>query len=172
VLPLEDSRRVPSTLHLPRRGAPPPALTWAHLRGDVMVLPREAVLATGGFAEAHPMDTSLELVHRWETSGRRTRILHDLVVWRQPWRDERQLARLAVQQAQARGAFYGALLRNGDRGAAAAAIAGEYRAGLRSVLGAARHRRPGWSDPRRGILRGLALGIVRGMKGRRTTRSV
>jgi hypothetical protein len=171
VLPLEDSRRVPSGLHAPREHTLSPALTWAHMHRDLTVLPRDAVLAAGGFAEADPMDLSLELTHRWERLGRRTQLLPDLVAWRQPWRDQGQLERLAVEQARARGAFYGTLARNGDRGAAAAAIAKEWRAGVRSVLAAARHPRPGWSDPRRGILRGLPSGVVRGLTGPRTRRS-
>ena len=162
ILPLEDSRRVPSNLHTPRAHEAA-VLTWSHVRRDVAVLPKDAVLEVGGFAETEPMDLSLELAHRWERTGRRTQFLPELVAWRQPWRDDEQLVRLAVEQARARGAFYGVMLRSGDRGAAAAAITEEWQAGVRSILAAGRHGRPRWSDPRRGILRGVASGLLRGL---------
>jgi hypothetical protein len=167
LLPLGDSRRVPSNLHAPRTPPVASCLTWGHTRAGIMVLPRTGVLEVGGFVENDPMDVDLELSHRWQSLGYRTGLVPDLVSWRQPWRGERQLTRLSVEQARARGAFYGRLLRNGDR-AALPAIADEWGAGLRSVVASVRHHRPRWSDPRRGILRGLPGGIVRGLASGRS----
>jgi hypothetical protein len=160
VLPLEDSRRVPTNMHAPRPMLPP-RRNWGEVDGWVMACDRHRVLAAGGFDERSPMAEDLDLRYRLSQSGQWPEYEPELIVWRQNWRTDSQLRQLARATAVQRGAFYAKHLRLGDRGVARLATA-ELRAGVRSFAAAVRYGRRSWSDPRRGILYGLPAGLARG----------
>ncbi|MGH3134039.1 MAG: glycosyltransferase family 2 protein [Gaiellaceae bacterium] len=163
VLPLEDSRRVPTNMHAPRPNMFPPMTNWGEVHGWVMACSRDRVLDAGGFDEGSPMAEDLELRYRLGRSGLGVEYAPEVIVWRQNWRSERQLRQLARVSAVQRGALYAKYARLGDRRAVRLAAA-ELRAGVRSLAAALRHRRRSWSDPRRGILYGLPAGLARGFR--------
>jgi GT2 family glycosyltransferase len=131
-----------------------------------MVLPRSEVLAMGGFDERPSLSVAAEdndLCYRWLKSGRILRYEPDLVVWHHDWRSPPQLERLYVAYARGQGAFYAKHLRDGDL-LMVRFILADLARGARSVAGGFRHRRPRWTDERRGLLRGLPAGILAGWR--------
>jgi hypothetical protein len=83
-------------------------------------------------------------------------------VWHHDWRTPEQLRRLYVAYARGQGFFYAKHLCRGDVVMARWLLRDLYWA-LRGFASAAVRRRPGWTDPRRGILRGLPGGFVHGL---------
>lgn len=129
-----------------------------------MLLPRDEVLGIGGFDERDTLRVAAEdndLCYRWLRGGRSLAFEPDLVVWHHDWRSHDELARLYVNYGRGQGAFYAKHLAAGDV-RILRFLAYDVRSGVRSVFGGVRHRRPRWSDPRRGMLRGLPEGLVAG----------
>lgn len=165
VLPAGPAEAVPST----KTSEVPYEFTGMPLYGVLypanVVLPRQAVLAAGGFDERPSLRLAAEdndLCYRWLTSGRPLRYEPELVVWHHDWRTPEELVQLYVRYAKGQGAFYAKHLVAGDRRAVGFVLADLGR-GARSVLGALRHRRPRWADERRGLLRGLPAGLAAGL---------
>lgn len=130
-----------------------------------MVVPRDEVLAIGGFDERPSLRLAAEdndLCYRWLTSGRSLRYEPELVVWHHDWRPPEELVRLYVRYARGQGAFYAKHLVRGDRRMPRLLLADLGR-GARSVVGGLRHRRPRWQDERRGLLSGLPPGLWLGL---------
>jgi GT2 family glycosyltransferase len=131
-----------------------------------MVLNRELVLAEGGFDECfRPSEAAEdnEFCYRWLRAGHRLRHEPELVVWHHDWRTPQQLERLYVAYARGQGFFYAKHLRRGDP-KMLAYIARDVYYALRGFAAALVKRRAAWTDPRRGIPRGLPGGLWYGFR--------
>jgi GT2 family glycosyltransferase len=155
---------VPSTIE----ETGPRNLTGALRRGFLfsnnMVLPRTAALELGGFDERfgpEEVAEDNEFCYRWLKTGKDLFYEPDLVVRHHDWRPPEELERLYVRYARGEGFFYAKHLRGGDLGMLVF-IVRDLAWGLRSLVSAAVKRREAWTDSRRGILRGLPGGLVRG----------
>jgi GT2 family glycosyltransferase len=129
-----------------------------------MALNRSVVLAFGGFDER--FSTAAEdndLSYRWLRSGRRLRYEPELVVWHHDWRSHEELERLYVEYWRWQGAFYAKHLRRGDL-TMLRFIARDLYFGARAVAARVLRGRPRWSDWRRGLLRGLPVGLAQGWR--------
>jgi GT2 family glycosyltransferase len=169
VLPVGDPRAIPSTkidplprdLSALRRGGV--------LFGNNMLLPRGAVLELGGFDERFGPDEAAEdneFCYRWLKAGKSLRYEPSLVVNHHDWRNPEELERLYVRYARGEGFFYAKHLRQGDLRMIAFVARDTYRA-LRGLASALLKRREAWTDPRRGILRGLPGGLFAGWRAYR-----
>ena len=165
VLPAGPPEAVPST----KSNSVPFDFTGMPIYGVLypanMVLPREAVLAVGGFDERSSLRLAAEdndFCYRWLTSGRALRYEPELEVWHHDWRSPEELVRLYVTYGRGQGAFYAKHLVRGDRRMVRFVLADLAR-GLRSIVGGIRHHRPRWQDERRGLLPGLPVGLVLGL---------
>jgi GT2 family glycosyltransferase len=163
ILPLDDSRRAPTNMHAPRPQLLMQMTNWGEVAAWVMAFNRRRLLEMGGFDERSPMAEDLDLRYRLHQDESRLEYEPDLVVWRQSWRTEHELRELARISAVERGAFYAKHLRQRDLGVGRLAAA-DLRAGVRGLAAALRHRKPSWSDPRRGILHGLPRGLAQGWR--------
>lgn len=164
VLPRGDPTSVPSI----KTEAMPEDFTGRIVYGALypanMVVPRDRVLAFGGFDERDTLRLAAEdndFCYRWLTSGEALRYEPDMLVWHENWRTHEELEKVYVVYARGQGAFYAKHLRAGDK-RMIGFIAEDLRSGMRSELAALRHRRPRWADERRGILRGLPAGLLAG----------
>lgn len=131
-----------------------------------MLLPRTAVLEVGGFDERPSLEVAAEdndLCYRWLCAGRPLRYEPELVVTHHDWRSPEALERLYVAYGRGQGAFYAKHLLAGDR-RMLRFILSDLGRGLRSVAGGVRHRRPRWTDERRGLPRGVPAGLVAGAR--------
>lgn len=166
VLAAGDPRAVPST----REGTEPRDFTGL-LRTDLlspnnMALNRSLALAEGGFDERFGPREKAEdgdFCYRWLKAGRRLQFDPSLVVWHHDWRTPEQLERLYVEYMRGVGFLYAKHLRRGDFRMlrfAAATTALAVRAAAAAVL----KRKPRWTDPRRGFVRGLPAGFVHGWR--------
>lgn len=166
VLPAGDARAVPST----RDGTEPQDFTGL-LRIDLlspnnMALNRSLVLAEGGFDERFGPREKAEdgdFCYRWLKAGRRLQFDPSLVVWHHDWRTPEQLEQLYVEYMRGVGFLYAKHLRRGDVRMVGYAAATTARA-LRATTAAVLKRKPRWTDPRRGIVRGLPAGFVHGWR--------
>jgi GT2 family glycosyltransferase len=166
VLPVGDPRAVPSTKDDPvardlsgeRRGG------W--LFPNNVVLPRSAVLALGGFDERFGPNEAAEdneFCYRWLTSRGRLFYEPGLVVEHHDWRTPAQLVELYVRYARGEGFFYAKHLRRGDL-RMLLFIGRALVWGTRGVLSGLVKRREAWTDPRRGLIRGLPGGLLDGWR--------
>jgi GT2 family glycosyltransferase len=166
VLPVGDPRAVPSTKDDPsprdlsdeRRGG------W--LFGNNMVLPRDAVLALGGFDERFGPEEAAEdneFCYRWLKAGHALRYEPSLVVDHHDWRSRDDLERLYVRYARGEGFFYAKHLRRGDL-RMLRFVARDLVWALRGIASGVVKRRQSWTDSRRGILRGMPRGFVAGWR--------
>ncbi len=138
-----------------------------------MLLPRAAVLEFGGFDERPSLRVAAEdndLCYRWLNDGRPLRYEPELVVTHHDWRSPEALERLYVAYGRGQGAFYAKHLLAGDR-RMLGFILGDLGRGVRSVVGGVRHRTPRWTDERRGMPRGLPLGLAAGARDEWALRS-
>lgn len=167
VLPAgDDARAVPST----REGTEPQDFTGL-LRIDLlspnnMALDRSLVLAEGGFDERFGPDEKAEdgdFCYRWLKAGRRLQYDPSLVVWHHDWRTPEQLERLYVEYMRGVGFLYAKHLRRGDLRMIGYAATTAARA-LRATAAAVVKRKPRWTDPRRGFVRGVPAGFVHGWR--------
>jgi GT2 family glycosyltransferase len=163
VLPVGNARAVPSLRDDPEPRDYTGDLTCFPLFPNNMALNRSLALELGGFDEGLPAAPDNDFCYRWLRAGNRLRYEPDLVVWHHDWRSPEQLERLYVRYARGQGAFYAKHLRHGDM-RMLHFVARDLRAGVRSIAAAAVRGRPRWSDPRRGILTGLPVGLIAGWR--------
>lgn len=131
-----------------------------------MVLRRSQVLAEGGFDEHFgPAEAAEdnEFCYRWTKAGHPLRYEPALVVWHHDWRTPEQLEQLYVAYARGQGFFYAKHLRRGDA-TMLRYIARDVYWALRGFASGLVKRRARWSDPRRGIARGLPGGLRDGWR--------
>jgi GT2 family glycosyltransferase len=166
VLAVGDPRAVPST-----KEDPDPRDLSGLRRGGVlfpnnMLLPRAHVLELGGFDERFGPEEAAEdneFCYRWLKAGNELRYEPSLMVNHHDWRSPEELERLYVRYARGEGFFYAKHLRRGDLRMLTFVVRDLYRA-LRGLASAVVKRREAWTDPRRGILRGLPGGLVAGWR--------
>ena len=166
MLPVGDPRAVPSTkddphpvdLSAERRGG------W--LFGNNMVLPRDDVLALGGFDERFGPEEAAEdneFCYRWLKAGRALRYEPSLVVEHHDWRSPDELERLYVRYARGEGFFYAKHLRRGDL-RMLRFVARDLAWGVRGLASGLLKGREPWTDSRRGVFRGLPGGLAAGWR--------
>jgi len=166
VLPVGDPRAVPST-----KEDPLPRDLSSVRRGGVlfpnnMALPRDAVLAFGGFDERFGPEEAAEdneFCYRWLKAGKPLFYEPELVVSHHDWRSPEQLERLYVRYARGEGFFYAKHLRAGDL-RMLRFLARDAVWALRGLASAVVKRREPWTDFRRGIPRGLPGGVRDGWR--------
>ena len=167
VLPVGDSRAVPSTIDDPEpRDLSGERWGGAFLFSNNMVLPRDAVLEVGGFDERfgpEEVAEDNEFCYRWLKAGKKLFYEPELVVRHHDWRPPEELELLYVRYARGEGFFYSKHLRRGDLRMAVFLVR-TLGAGARSLLSARFKRREAWTDSRRGILRGLPRGFLDGWR--------
>jgi GT2 family glycosyltransferase len=166
VLPVGDPRAVPST----REETEPHDFTGERHGGALypnnMVLPRQAVLEAGAFDERFgPAEAAEdnEFCYRWLRAGGELVFEPALVVWHHDWRSPEQLEELYVRYARGQGFLYAKHLRAGDLHMLRWIARDLYWAG-RGALSGLLKRRERWTDPRRGIPRGLPGGFLAGWR--------
>jgi GT2 family glycosyltransferase len=174
VAPTGDRRAVPSVKVDPEPHDYTGKVHGGALFANNMVLNREMVLAAGGFDERFRPSEAAEdndFCYRWLKAGHVLLYEPALVVWHHDWRTPAQLERLYVNYARGQGFLYAKHLREGDLRMLLYIARDVYYAlrGLGSALVKGRQR---WTDPRRGIPRGLPGGLWYGchvffMKSRR-----
>ena len=166
VLPVGDPDLVPSFKDDPEPHDFTGEVHGGALFPNNMVCERSAVIAAGGFDERFGPDEAAEdndFCYRWLRSGGRLRYEPSLVVHHHDWRSAEELRRLYVRYACGQGFFYAKHLRRGDP-TMLRWIGRDVYWAVRGSVAARVRRRPGWIDPRRGIARGLPVGLVRGMR--------
>jgi GT2 family glycosyltransferase len=174
VLPAGDPDGTPSTKTDPEphdyTGEEP---KWV-LYGGNMVLPRDDVLALGGFDERAGLLTAAEdndFCYRWMVARRPLRYDPTLVVWHHDWRTPAELQRRYATYARGQGVFYAKHLAAGDA-RLWRAVREDVRRGLRAHAVALRRR--SWREPdeARALAVGVPIGLVRGWReARRLTRA-
>jgi GT2 family glycosyltransferase len=172
VLPAGDPRFVPSVKDDPEPHDFTGETHGGALFPNNMVVDREAVLAAGGFDERFgPAEAAEdnEFCYRWLRAGHALHYRPELLVWHHDWRTPEALDRLYVAYARGQGFFYAKHLRRGDMTMLRYLARDLWWAG-RGVAAAVVRRRPSWTDPRRGILRGLPAGLRRGWRAYGPTR--
>lgn len=166
VLPVGDPRAVPSTKESTESHDFTREQHGGSLFPNNMVLPRDAVLAAGAFDERFGPAEAAEdndFSYGWLRSGETIVFEPALAVWHHDWRSPDQLEQLYVRYARGQGFLYAKHLRQGDLLMLrwiARDLAWAARGGLSAVV----KRRRRWTDPRRGILRGMPGGFVAGWR--------
>ena len=127
------------------------------------VFSRSAAIALGGFDERLETAEDNDFGYRWLRAGRPMSFEPRLVVWHHDWRAPEELEHLYVTYWRGQGKLYAKHLRSGDL-SVLRFLAGDVRGGLRAVAARVLRGRPRWSDPRRGMLRGLPAGLVAGWR--------
>jgi GT2 family glycosyltransferase len=166
VFPVGDPLAVPST-----RDETPLRDFTGMLRLDLlspnnMVLNRSLALAEGGFDERFGPREKAEdgdFCYRWLKAGHRLHFEPGLVVWHHHWRTPEQLERLYVEYMRGVGFLYAKHLRSGDL-RILRYLGRSVMLSLRAAAAALVKRRPRWTDPRRGIARGLPSGLWHGWR--------
>jgi glycosyltransferase involved in cell wall biosynthesis len=130
-----------------------------------VVLPRRAALEMGGFDERLETAEDNDFGYRWLVSGRPMTFDPELVVWHHDWRSPAELERLYVVYWRGQGTFYGKHLRRGDP-TMLRFLARDLKKAVKATGERIVRRRPRWTDWRRGIMRGLPAGLLRGFLGR------
>lgn len=166
VLPVGDPRAVPSTKEATEPHDFTGELHGGSLFPNNMVLPRDAVLAAGAFDERFGPAEAAEdndFSYRWLRAGGSIVFEPALVVWHHDWRSPQQLEQLYVRYARGQGFLYAKHLRQRDL-LMLRWIARDLIWAARGGLSAVVKRRRRWTDPRRGILRGMPGGFVAGWR--------
>jgi GT2 family glycosyltransferase len=131
-----------------------------------MVLNRQTLLSIGGFDErfgpSEPAEDN-DLCYRWLKAGYGLRYEPNLVVWHHAWRTREDLEQLYVAYACGGGFFYAKHLRQG-RADVIPFLLQDLKAAARGLASAVIRGRPRWTDYRRGLPRGLAVGFLRGWR--------
>jgi GT2 family glycosyltransferase len=170
VRPCGDPSVVPSTIDDPEPHEYAGEVAFV-LYTQCMALRRSVVLEFGGFdGSIRPSAEDNDLSYRWLRAGRRIRYESDFVVWHHDWRTPDQLARLYVGYGIGQGMVYGKHLRRGDLLIARYLAAALYSASRGALARLVRGRRNP-PDPRLGMLRGLPVGLMRGWRVSRDSRS-
>ena len=165
VLPAsDDPLAVPSTKDDPRPQDFTGQIHSGALFPNNMALNRAAVLALGGFDERFKAAAEdNEFSYRWLRAGKPLRYEPELVVWHHDWRSPDELERLYVEYWRWQGMFYAKHLRRRDL-TMLRFIARDVGYGLRATAARVVRGRPRWTDWRRGILRGLPAGLIKGWR--------
>lgn len=164
VLPAGEGRYVPSTIDVPVAQDYVHGSDFSVLFPNNMGMNRSAVLRFGGFDERIPYAAEdNDFCYRWLRAGRPLRYEPTLVVWHHDWRTEDELERMYVRYAIGQGFFYAKHLRQGDLRIARHLLYDLYM-GARGLLAPHLLHRPRSSDWRQGVLRGLPVGLVRGLR--------
>jgi GT2 family glycosyltransferase len=155
----------PSTIDDPQPHDYTGELSVGALFANNMGLPREQVIEMGGFDERFPTASEdNDLCWRWLRAGRRLLYEPELVVWHHDWRSEEELERLYVHYAYSQGMFYAKHLCTRDLKVLPFLRRDLYEGLRASAGGLLLHDRPRWADRRRGIVRGMPRGLVRGLR--------
>jgi GT2 family glycosyltransferase len=166
VLPVGDARAVPSTKDDPEAFDFTGLTHGGALFPNNMALGRSHVLAFEGFDERFGPEEAAEdneFCYRWLKAGRTIRYEPSLVVWHHDWRTPSQLEQMYIAYARGQGFFYAKHLRRGDPTMIRWIFRDVYW-GLRGLVAALLGRHERWTDPRRGIPRGLPVGLWRGFR--------
>jgi GT2 family glycosyltransferase len=166
VLPVGDPRAVPSFKDDPRPHDFTGTVHGGALFPNNMACDRRAVLAAGAFDERFGPGEAAEdneFCYRWLRRGGALYYEPSLVVEHHDWRTPKELERLYVRYACGQGFFYAKHLRHGDLTMVRWIFRDVYWA-ARGFVAALVKRRERWSDPRRGIARGLPVGLWRGWR--------
>jgi glycosyltransferase involved in cell wall biosynthesis len=166
VLPVGDPDLVPSYKDDPEPHDFTGEVHGGALFPNNMVCERSTVLDAGGFDERFGPDEAAEdndFCYRWLRAGRSLRYEPSLVVHHHDWRNAEDLRRLYIRYACGQGFFYAKHLRRGDR-TMLRWIGRDVYWAVRGAVAARIRRRANWVDPRRGIARGLPVGLARGWK--------
>jgi GT2 family glycosyltransferase len=164
VLPAGDPARVPSTIEHTSPRTYANGQEFSVLFTNNMVGRRSAMLALGGFDERiRPAASDNEFSYRWLRSGRPLRYEPDLVVWHHDWRTREQLVRLYINYAEGQGMVYAKHLLARDLSIGRFLLRDVYL-GCRGVAGRLRHGHAPSPDWRLGLLRGLPVGLARGVR--------
>jgi len=165
VLAAGDSPAVPSTIDDPEPHDYTGELSVGALFANNMGLPREPVIEIGGFDERFPTASEdNDLCWRWLRVGGRLLYEPELVVWHHDWRGEDELERLYVRYAYSQGMFYAKHLRARDLKVLPFLTRDLYEGVRASAGGLLLRDRPRWADRRRGIVRGMPRGLLRGWR--------
>lgn len=159
-----DPDRTPSTITRPEAVDMTGDVDGAELYPGNMVVPRDLFLGLGGFDERPTLAVAAEdndFCYRWIRAGGELRYDPMLVVWHHDWRTEEELIDRYVVYGRGEGAFIAKHLHAGDLYVLRFLIR-DFVAGGRSLVSAVVRGRKRWSDPRRGFLRGLPVGLARG----------
>jgi GT2 family glycosyltransferase len=163
VLPVGDVEAVPSTIDDPEPHDYTGEYRYNALYTNNMVCSRSELVAFGGFDERFRVTgEDNDLCYRWLKAGRTLRYEPSLVVWHHDWRSPRELERLYVQYGVADGMLYAKLLLQRDW-RAARQLRRHLREGFRGLGARVVRGRARASDWRQGILRGLPIGLVKGL---------
>lgn len=166
VLPGGDPKAIPSV----KVDSEPEDFTGTRrctvLYSNNMVGPRASLLAIGGFDERLPTASDNDLCYRWLRAGRPLRYEPSLAVWHHELRDREALEARYIEYWRGQGMFYGKHLRAGDP-AVLRFLMTDLHLAARAMAAAVVRGRPRWTDSRRGVLRGLPAGMLRGLAFRR-----
>jgi len=163
VLPSGDRLAVPSIIDDEAAHDYTGELQYGALYGGNMACNRSLVLAHGGFDERLWIAEDNDLCWRWLRAGRRLRFEPNLVVWHHAWRSARELDRQYFVYGHGQGLFYAKHLRGKDFAVARFLVRDLYP-GARGNTASHLRSRSAWPDPRRGLLRGLIVGLVEGWR--------
>jgi GT2 family glycosyltransferase len=163
ILPGGDPSRTPSVRMDEHPCTYTDELVYDALSGNNMVLNRDLVLALGGLDGRMGAAEDSDLCYRWLRSGGRIDYRPELTVVHHEWRTTVELERLYVRYWRGGGWFYGKHLRAGDLGVVPL-LAGDVEAAARGAAAAVVTRKPRWTDPRRGFLRGFPPGLIEGWR--------
>lgn len=161
VLAAGDELGVPSTISDESPRDYTGEIHYGALYGGNMACRASLVLAEGGFDERLPVAEDNDLCYRWLRSGRPLRYEPELVVWHHAWRSRTEMSRVHRSYGHGQGLFYAKHLRAGDLGVVRFLARDLYR-GARGLAARGIRSRSGWPDPRTGLLRGVAAGLVEG----------
>jgi GT2 family glycosyltransferase len=162
VLPAGEPRAVPSTIEETTRRDYTGEIHYGALYGGNMACNRSLILAAGGFDERLPIAEDNDFCYRWLRAGRPLRYEPDLLVWHHAWRTPPEMDRLLRSYGHGQGLFYAKHLRQHDFAVVRFLFRDVYR-GTRGAV-AALMRGGEWSDPRKGLLSDLLLGLVEGWR--------
>ena len=163
VLPAGEVAAVPSTIEAAAPRDYTGTLQYGALYGGNMACNRTLVLAFGGFDARFEAAEDNDFCYRWLRAGRSLRYEPELVVWHHAWRTPEELVLNYRAYGRGQGIFYGKHLRRGDLRVAPFLFRDIYR-GARGVAARLVRGRSEWPDPRTGLLRGVVVGLVRGLR--------
>jgi GT2 family glycosyltransferase len=161
VLPFGDPRAIPSTIDDPDPREYTGGVHCGALFANNMICPRSLARELGGFDDRLLHGEDNDFSYRWLRAGLGFRYEPHLVVWHHDWRTHEELERLYVRYYRGQGLFYAKHLRRRDA-RMLRFLARDLYGGLTSLAAAILRGRPRWTDPGRGIPRGLVPGLVRG----------
>jgi len=161
VLPHGDAAHVPSCMTDPHPRDYTGQVRIDKLYPACMGVPRDAVLALGGFDERFlSAAEDNDLCFRWLRAGRSLRYEPAMVVHHHDWRPDAELAELYRRYAHASGVFYGKHLRRAEVRIVPFVLR-DLLVGVAGRVAAAAGRR---SDRREAILPGVPQGIREGWR--------